>query len=346
MTGGRVLIQNIQNIYNHLGDEESRRMYADRLLFSLTGDRRYMTDIIKNTALYQKVYEILGNDKRRKYIASAGQWGKIIADLFEESGFSGMIDNHVTGSYKGLPVMSMTEFAENISDGTVYIASTSFHAEFSQMLEKAGIGGDRVIDVTGMMLDVYHHQQYFDLPFLQGNREEHEIFVDGGCYDGENSRMFAEWAGSVQKTIFAFEPDENNFRKCKSVLERIDNVSYQLIPKGLWNSEAVLDFCASSNEGSRFVAGGGTCIPVTSLDAVIDGKVTFIKMDIEGAEYEALKGAERLIREYKPKLAVSVYHKPEDIWELPGLILSFCPEYTFYLRHYSLSSEETVLYAV
>ena len=151
---------------------------------------------------------------------------------------------------------------------------------------------------------------------------------------------------SVQKTIFAFEPDENNFRKCKSVLERIDNVSYQLIPKGLWNSEAVLDFCASSNEGSRFVAGGGTCIPVTSLDAVIDGKVTFIKMDIEGAEYEALKGAERLIREYKPKLAVSVYHKPEDIWELPGLILSFCPEYTFYLRHYSLSSEETVLYAV
>ena len=64
MTGGRVLIQNIQNIYNHLGDEESRRMYADRLLFSLTGDRRYMTDIIKNTALYQKVYEILGNDKR------------------------------------------------------------------------------------------------------------------------------------------------------------------------------------------------------------------------------------------------------------------------------------------
>ena len=107
-----------------------------------------------------------------------------------------------------------------------------------------------------------------------------------------------------------------------------------------------MDFRASSNEGSRLVAGGGTCIPVTSLDAVIDGKVTFIKMDIEGAEYEALKGAERLIREYKPKLAVSVYHKPEDIWELPGLILSFCPEYTFYLRHYSLSSEETVLYAV
>lgn len=340
------MIQNIQNIYNHLGDEESRKIYADRLLFSLTGDRRYITNIIKNTALYQKVHEILVKDQSRKYIASAGQWGKIIADLFEESDFSGMIDNYVTGSYKKLPIMSMTEFAKNMSDGTVYIASTSFHAEFNQMLEKTGIGKERVVDLTGMMLDVYHHQQYFDLPFLTGHREEHEIFVDGGCYDGENSCTFAEWAGNVQKTIFAFEPDENNFRKCKSVLEKMDHVSYQLIPKGLWSSETVLDFCASSNEGSRFVAGGGTCIPVTSLDAVINGKVTFIKMDIEGAEYEALKGAERLIRKYKPKLAVSIYHKPEDIWELPGLVLSFCPEYTFYLRHYSLSSEETVLYAV
>ena len=53
------MIQNIQNIYNHLGDEESRKIYADRLLFSLTGDRRYITNIIKNTALYQKVHEIL-----------------------------------------------------------------------------------------------------------------------------------------------------------------------------------------------------------------------------------------------------------------------------------------------
>lgn len=336
--------QGIKRVYDHLGDGESRGIYVNRLLFSLTEDRKYMTDIIRKTGLYQRIYEILGNDTGRKYIASAGQWGKIIADLFQEFGFAGMIDNYVTGCYRDLSIMSIKEFSDKVSDGTIYIASTSFYTEFCQMLEEAGIDGKRIVDVTGMMLDVYHHQQYFDLPFLP--REEHEIFIDGGCYDGENSCMFAEWAGNAQKTIFAFEPDENNFRKCKSVLERMDNVSYQLIPKGLWSSEAVLDFCASSNEGSRFAAGGGTSIPVTDLDTVIDGKVTFIKMDIEGAEYEALKGAEKLIRKYKPKLAVSIYHKPEDIWELPKLILSFCSEYTFYLRHYSLSSEETVLYAV
>lgn len=346
MRGGESMHQVIKDIYGHLGDDVSREIYADRLLFSMTGDRKYITNIIKKTTLYQKVFEILVNDRRKKYIISAGQWGRIVADLFQEFDFSGMIDNYVTGSYKSLPIMSMTEFLKNVSEGTVYIASTSFYAEFCQMLKDADIVEDRIIDVAGMMLDVYHQQQYFDLPFLQEQKMEHEIFIDGGCYDGENSRMFAKWAEDVQKTIYAFEPDQNNFKICQNVLGELDGISYKLIPKGLWSSEGVLDFCANANEGSRFCPGGEACIPVTSLDAVIDGKVTFIKMDIEGAEYEALRGAENLIRKYKPKLAISVYHKEEDIWELPKLLLSFHSKYTFYLRHYSLSSEETVLYAI
>lgn len=336
----------IQGIYSHLGDEMSRMIYADRLLFSLTTDRKYIINIIKRTVLYQDIYNILRNDKRRKYIASAGQWGKIIADMFQEFGFMGMIDNYVTGGYKNIPIMSMAEYVKNVAEGTVYIASTSFHKEFCGMLKSAGIEEERIVDVTGMMLAVYHQQQYFDLPFLQEQKEKHEIFVDGGCYDGENSRMFAKWAGNVQKTVYAFEPDQNNLRNCQSVLEDIDGISYKLIPKGLWSRDEMLDFCANANEGSKFCSDGEVRIPVTSLDSVIDGKVTFIKMDIEGAEYEALMGAENLIRTYKPKLAISVYHKAEDIWELPELLLSFQPQYTFYLRHYSLSSEETVLYAI
>ena len=338
--------QVIREVYGHLGDEESRKVYTDRLLFSLTGDRKYMTNIIKKTELYQKLYGILANDRHRKYIASAGQWGKIIAELFQEFDFSGMIDNYVTGSYKNLPIMSVKEFAKNVSKGTVYIASTSFHADFCHMLGAVGIEAGRIVDVTGMMLEVYRQQQYFDLPFLLERKEGHEIFVDGGCYDGENSRMFARWAGDAAKTIYAFEPDQNNFKKCQCVLSEIEGVTYELIPKGLWSSEKSLGFHADANEGSRVCTGGGECIPVTSLDKVVKGKVTFIKMDIEGAEYEALQGAANLIRQYKPKLAVSVYHKAEDIWELPNLLLSFCSEYTFYLRHYSLSSEETVLYAL
>lgn len=342
------MYQIVRRIYSHLGDEESKRIYADRMLFSLTGDRQYMADIIKDTELYQKVRAILVNDKKEKYIASAGQWGKIIADLFGEFGFSGMIDNNVTGSYRNLPIMTLEEFADHVPDGMVYIASTSFHEEFLHNLEKAGIREERIVDVTGMMLGVYRDQQYFDLPFLTKQKKKHEIFVDGGCYDGENSRSFIKWAGNADKTIYAFEPDEDNFKCCKKVLEKSagNKVTYELIPKGLWSCNKILNFCAASNEGSRFAEDGEVHIPVTSLDSAIHGEVTFIKMDVEGAEYEALKGAKELIGKYRPKLAISVYHKVEDIWELPQLILSLCSDYTFYLRHYSLSSEETVLYAV
>jgi hypothetical protein len=69
-------------------------------------------------------------------------------------------------------------------------------------------------------------------------------------------------------------------------------------------------------------------------------------MDIEGSEYKALLGAKNMIMKHKPKLAISIYHKTEDIWEIPYLIYQFNPLYKFYLKHYSLSDNETILYAL
>lgn len=69
-------------------------------------------------------------------------------------------------------------------------------------------------------------------------------------------------------------------------------------------------------------------------------------MDIEGAEIEALKGAEYIIKKYKPKLAISIYHKLEDIIDLIYIIMQYRNDYKFYLRHYSIASFDTVLYAV
>lgn len=344
--GGGQMFQDIRNIYHHIGDEESKSIYVNRLLFSLTGDRRYMTDIIKNTALYQNICGIMAKDERKKYIAGAGQWGQVIVDLFYEDGLSGIIDNNKKGSYHSVPIISIQEFAEYAGDASVYIASTSFHDEFCRMLDKAGVGKERIVDITGMMLEVYRNEQYFDLPYLADQKQEHEVFIDGGCYDAANTAQFVRWAEGSRKTVYAFEPDGQNAEKCVHVLEEMKDLSYRLLHKGLWSGRTVLKFCSKANEASNFMQGGDLQIPVTSLDLEIDEKVTFIKLDVEGAEYEALKGAECIIRKYKPKLAISVYHKWEDIWELPKLILSYCPEYTFYLRHYSLSSEETVLYAL
>ena len=74
--------------------------------------------------------------------------------------------------------------------------------------------------------------------------------------------------------------------------------------------------------------------------------VTFIKMDVEGAELEVIKGAKNIIMRQHPRLAVSIYHKIEDIWEIPTLILEYYSGYQLYLRHYSFSYYDTVLYAI
>ena len=96
---------------------------------------------------------------------------------------------------------------------------------------------------------------------------------------------------------------------------------------------------------SRIDENGEDEVEVRALDEVVDGKVTFIKMDIEGAELQALFGAEKTIKKYKPKLAICIYHRLEDILEIPAYIHSIVPEYKFYIRHYSFSTSETVLYA-
>lgn len=156
--------------------------------------------------------------------------------------------------------------------------------------------------------------------------------------------------GGGQSSIWAFEPDRANVKKCSETLKQLEVLGNKvnLIEKGLWDRETSLNFTSSSNALSRITDDeNGNTIEVTSIDRCLkDEKVTFIKLDIEGSEINALRGAETTIREFHPQMAVCIYHKPEDIWEIPALLLEFNREYKFYLRHYSLCDFDTVLYAI
>lgn len=106
-------------------------------------------------------------------------------------------------------------------------------------------------------------------------------------------------------------------------------------------------FNGQGTGGSRIVEQEtDNSIAVVSLDSCVNDRVTFIKMDIEGAEMEALKGAESIIKSQKPKLAICVYHKEQDMTEIPIFIKKLVPEYKLFMRHYSNDAGETVLYAV
>ena len=199
-------------------------------------------------------------------------------------------------------------------------------------------------------------QQYFEPSFLKP--DENEIYIDAGPYDSDTISGFISFCNHRYSHIYAFEPQEKMYARCQTFIktENIKNIT--LIPKGLYDSNTVLRF---ENEGGGFGICGErnseaskksekiTEVPVITLDSYIDKNemITFIKMDIEGAELKALIGATETIKRCKPKLAICIYHKPkEDLIDIPAYILNIVPEYKFYIRHHSWSMGETVLYAI
>ena len=184
--------------------------------------------------------------------------------------------------------------------------------------------------------------QYFeDVQFT-----EHEIFVDGGFYTGDTASEFIQRVNGRYDAIYGFEPDAENYETAKANLEQYQRI--YIMNKGLWDKNEMLSFFPEG-ASSKVDSNGTVSISLTSLDEFFSDKKelpTFIKMDIEGAEKKALIGAEKIIRAARPKLAICVYHKPEDIYELPSLIMKFDNSYHFTLRHYTPGMWETVLYAL
>ena len=93
--------------------------------------------------------------------------------------------------------------------------------------------------------------------------------------------------------------------------------------------------------------GGGTFISVTSLDEAIGNEqVTFIKMDVEGAELPTLKGAKTLIDRFHPDMAICIYHSDADMISIAEYVKQVHPFYDLYVRHYSRFYADTILYAL
>ena len=113
----------------------------------------------------------------------------------------------------------------------------------------------------------------------------------------------------------------------------------------MWNKEETLRFHINKSD-SAINTSGELEIEADTLDNIYNKKISFIKKDLEGAEYNALIGCKKTIQRDRPILAISIYYKPDDLWRLPCLIHEFNDEYKFYLRHYSLWQSETVLYAI
>lgn len=187
-------------------------------------------------------------------------------------------------------------------------------------------------------------KQYFDTLLI--NHINKDVFIDVGACDGATSVAFNNlYKSEISKTIL-YEPDEDNFNVCKNNIIK-NNVENAVVKKlCVGDSTNHLCFISGKGSGSKVSDCGSSTIMQTTLDIDLDFKSSYIKIDIEGYEMNAIKGARQHIINYKPSIAVCVYHYLSDIWQIPEELIKIMPDYNLYLRHYSNSGIETVLYAI
>lgn len=185
--------------------------------------------------------------------------------------------------------------------------------------------------------------QYFGNTFF--SYKENECFVDCGAYDGDTiirfMRLMRKRRIKGYKTV-AFEPEPVNIEK----LRRISPYTI-CIEKGVWDKEDTLYFKTDGMRSSLIDGKGDMAVDVTAIDLCEECRdATFIKMDIEGAEYNALIGAKNTILCNKPKLAICIYHSNEDMLRLIRLVKEMVPEYRIFVRQHTNALSETVMYAI
>ena len=185
-----------------------------------------------------------------------------------------------------------------------------------------------------------HKGQYFDKEILPEFKEL--SFVDGGGYVGDTASEVIKHYPNFKK-IYLIEPIPENIRIAKRDLTLLEKIEF--FNCGIGKTKETLYF----NEEKSFsmAYGNGTqSVKIDTLDNIIKESIDYIKLDIEGAEQDAIDGAKESIKLYHPTLAICIYHKAEDWYKIPQKVLAIREDYKIYLRHYMEGIFESVLYFI
>lgn len=176
------------------------------------------------------------------------------------------------------------------------------------------------------------------------------VFIDCGAYDGDTVKHFLKKTNSSFSKIVAVEPDPFNFQHLNMFVQKLPDkikTKISLIQKAVGQNENKLRFAGLGTASSKSASDGCIEVDCITLDNMAKNlKPTFIKMDIEGAEIDALIGAKNIIVQNRPSLAICVYHKQDHLWQIPLLIKSFSNQYRLFLRPHDEEGWDLVCYAV
>ncbi len=207
------------------------------------------------------------------------------------------------------------------------------------------------LKVEGDNTEVKKHlltRQYFfeDAPWILS---EKEFYLDCGAYDGDSIRSFIEATNFNGGGIIAFEPDTTTYQKLVDYLDSNSIDGVKALRCGVGEKKARLSFNGDGSSSAGVREDGKDVIDVVAIDDIVSESgfpVTIIKMDIEGMEISALKGAAKSIKEYRPILMICAYHKKNDLIDIYDTVNSMVEDYCWYFRCHSPITNEGVYYIV
>jgi len=348
-------LDNYQNVYEMLEDDKSKSIYLNRLNYLISFESKYIKSVTPPQLSYSVfiediLFQIPADGKIVLY--GAGEYPKQnIKSWKNDPRIIGFCSNNKLKQkfgYLGYPVMSPEKLIEQ--DEYYVIISTynlTSKAEILDRLIQANYPQEKYFYFGDLAVEM---EKYFPKDIIR--LEENEVFIDAGSHNLETSLELKNRCPNLKK-VLAFEPDPENYKQCIQKKEQTSFNEAEIFPFGTWSHKDTLYFSSKGmgssikNENESLLT-----IDVVAIDDIISTscktplQITYIKMDVEGAELESLKGAKDVIQRDKPKLAICIYHKPEDMVTIPLYIKEIVPGYKLYVRHHSNSIYETVLYAI
>lgn len=321
---------------------ESLRKLGIRAQFFLDNDKNKVGTKIQDI-LVQKIEEIPSNSL---IIIAANVKYKIHEQLKKHSIEYIYIDPVWLHFYGNVDVIKMIE----VNGEQIDIAYNMLKDDLSRRVYSNVLLHRAAHDIE-LIWEIYDEHQYFANDLV---KQAKGCFVDCGAFQGDTLKSFLGQIGSSSYQYYAFEADRDNYEILKNYCKEhlLENV-YPL-NLGVWNQKECLYFKSDDVTGdvSGKVMedkkdGNSVKIMADSIDHVLSQEnIDFIKMDIEGAEINALNGAKRSIIKSKPVLAISAYHQLEHLWEIPILIKEINKDYQIYFRHHMWNMADTVCYAM
>jgi FkbM family methyltransferase len=308
--------------FDHLGIQRANLFKLKLSRFSETKNSNILLEILRNILNFILFFpRMIIRTRRKNYI-------------------NNYYDTHSSDIEKLLKIVTDEASKEVIKTQIDFIRNYDYSGHYNY-LKKSGL--------LSKHISILDKNEYFPNGVIK--LTESEKFVDGGGFNGDTVREFVKRTNNKFAHIFSFEPDSKNYSDLLAEVKNLHLTPNQITcyPKGLYSKNKTVSF-SQKGIGSSISEGGTEIVEVVSLDSFlreseING-ITYIKLDVEGSELEALKGMQNIIIKNKPKLAICVYHQMKDFWEIPYFIESLDLDYKIYFRQHCLGRTDTICYAV